>query len=78
MRPKRSLASVALELAAVLLVTAAAYAWGRNAAMAEWDRETLGGEHLLLLLPIIYYLWKRVLLDWLADLCDEWRDRNHG
>lgn len=35
MRRKRSLASVLFELATVLLVTAAAFAWGRSAAMAE-------------------------------------------
>lgn len=68
MKPKRSLASVIFELATVLLVTAAAFAWGRSAAMAEWGRETLGGEHLLLLLPIMYYIGKRVLLDWIEDL----------
>ncbi len=68
MRHKRSLASVIFELAAVLLVTAAAFVWGRSEAMAEWGRETFGGEHLLLLLPIMYYVGKRILLDWIADL----------
>lgn len=68
MKPERSLASVILELAAVLLVTATAFVWGRSAAMAEWGRENFGGEHLLLLLPIMYYIGKRILLDWIEDL----------
>ena len=68
MKPKWSLASVALELFAVLLLTAAAFVWGRNKAMAEWGRETFGGEHLLLLLPAIYYTGKRTILDWIADI----------
>ena len=49
MKPKRSLASVALELAVVLLVTALAFAWGARVAQAEWGRRTIGGEHLFLL-----------------------------
>lgn len=68
MKPKRSLAAVIFELATVLLITAAAFQWGRTTALAEWGRETFGGEHLLLLLPIMYYLGKRVLLDWAATL----------
>ena len=35
MKQKRSLASVLLELAAVLLVTALAFAWGRQAAQGR-------------------------------------------
>lgn len=68
MKPKRSLASAACELLAVLLVTGTAFMWGRGVALAECGRETLGGEHLFLLLPIMYHLGKRILLDWIADL----------
>ena len=35
MRRKRSLASILLELATVLLLTAAAFVWGRQAARIE-------------------------------------------
>ena len=68
MKPKRSLASVALELAAVLLVTALAFAWGVQAAHAERGYNAIGGEYLLLLLPAMYYTGKQTILDWIADI----------
>lgn len=74
MEPKRSLASVVLELAAVLLATALAFAWGKQVAQAERGYEAIGGEYLLLLLPAIYYTGKRTILDWVADLRELWRE----
>ena len=68
MRPKRSFASVACELLAVLLLTAAAFAWGVKTARIERGYEAIGGEYLLLLLPVIYYAGKWTMLDWIADL----------
>lgn len=68
MKPKRSLASVVLELTAVLLVTAIAFAWGKRIAQAERGYTAIGGEYLLLLLPAMYYTGKRAILDWIADL----------
>ena len=68
MRRKRSLASVLFELAAVLLMTALAFAWGKQTALAERGYNAIGGEYLLLLLPAIYYTGKQTILDWLADL----------
>ena len=59
MKPKRSLASVLLELAAVLLVTALAFAWGVQTAQAERGYTAIGGEYLFLLLPFMYYPGKR-------------------
>lgn len=50
-----------LELAAVLLVTALAFAWGRQVAQAERGYNAIGGEHLLLLLPAMYYAGKRTI-----------------
>ena len=70
MKPKRSLASVVLELAAVLLLTALAFAWGRQVAQTERGYTAIGGEYLFLLLPAMYYTGKRTLLDWIADLRD--------
>ena len=67
MRRKRSLASVLFELAAVLLMTAATFAWGRATARIERGYEAIGGEYLLLLLPAIYYAGKRTILDWIAE-----------
>ena len=74
MKPKRSLASVALELAAVLLVTALAFAWGVQTAQAERGYTAIGGEYLFLLLPAIYYTGKRTILDWIADIREQWRE----
>ena len=68
MKPKRSLTSVVLELAAVLLVTALAFAWGKQAAQAQRGYTAIGGEYLLLLIPFIYYPGKRTVLDWITDL----------
>lgn len=68
MRRKRSLASVLFELAAVLLVTALAFAWGKQTALAERGYNAIGGEYLLLILPAMYYTGKRTILDWIADI----------
>lgn len=68
MKPKRSLASVVLELAAVLLVTALAFAWGKQAAQAQRGYTAIGGEYLLLLIPFMYSPGKRTVLDWITDL----------
>lgn len=78
MKPRRSLASVALELTAVLLVTVLAFAWGKQTALAERGYEAIGGEYLLLLLPAIYYAGKRTLLDWITDLQEQRREGHHG
>ena len=74
MKAKRSLASVLLELAAVLLVTALAFAWGVQTAQAERGYTAIGGEYLFLLLPAIYYTGKRTILDWIADIREQWRE----
>ena len=59
---------MAFELAAVLLVTALAFAWGLRTAQAERGYTAIGGEYLLLLLPAMYYTGKRTILDWIADI----------
>ena len=61
-------AAAAVELAAVLLVTAAAFAWGQRAALIERGYTARGGEYLLLLIPAIYYIGKRIAADWIAEL----------
>ena len=68
MRRKRSLASVLFVLAAVLRMTALAFAWGKQTALAERGYNAIGGEYLLLLLPAMYYTGKQTILDWIADL----------
>jgi len=65
--------TAAAELAVVLLVTLAAFAWGKRAALIERGYTARGGEYLLLLTPAIYYTGKRTLLDWIAELRELWR-----
>jgi len=48
----------AAELASVILITAAAFAVGRKAALLERGCEAYGGECLLILIPVFYYVIK--------------------
>lgn len=63
-----------LELAAVLLVTALAFAWGKQAALAERGYNAIGGEYLLLFLPAMYYTGKRTILDWVTEIRELWKE----
>ena len=65
--------AAAVELAAVLTITAAAFAWGQRAAMIERGYDARGGECLLLLIPAIYYIGKRTAKDWITELRDLWK-----
>lgn len=76
MKPKRNLASMTLELLAVLLLTAFMFVWGRRTAWTERGYEAVGGEYLLLLLPAIYYIGKWTVLDWIAQIRNQRRERN--
>lgn len=77
MRRKRSPASVLFELAAVLLITIAAFAWGVKTARIERGYEAIGGEFLLLFLPTVYYIGKAMARDWVTDLCRLWEESGH-
>lgn len=66
--------AAAVELAAVLLITAAAFAWGQRAALIERGYTARGGEYLLLI-PFIYYTGKRIAEDWIVELRELWRGR---
>lgn len=68
-------AAAAVELAAVLLITAAAFAWGQRAALIERGYTARGGEYLLLLIPEIYYITKRIIVDWIKEIKKTWRRR---
>ena len=78
MRRKRSLAAVLFQLAAVLLVTALAFAWGKQTALAERGYNAIGGEYLLLILPAMYYTGKRTILDWVTEIRELWREGGNG
>lgn len=74
MNGKRKWTSAAVELAVVLLITVAAFVWGKRAALIERGYTAYGGECMLLLIPAIYYTGKRTLLDWIAELRDFWKN----
>ena len=67
MKNGKNRAAAAVELAAVLLATAAAFAWGQRAALIERGYTAHGGEYLLLLIPFIYYTGKWIAEDWIKD-----------
>ncbi len=48
----------AVELTAVLLVTIAAFLLCRQAALLKRGYSAIGGEYLLLLLPVLHYIGK--------------------
>ena len=73
MKNGKNRAAAAVELAAVLLATAATFAWGQRAALVERGYTARGGEYILLLIPAIYYTGKWTLLDWSAELRELWR-----
>lgn len=67
MRHKKKSRLAAAELLVVLIVTAVVFIKSRGYALAWRGYEAVGGEFMLLLLPIIYYEAKRIILDYVAD-----------
>lgn len=66
MRHKKK-SRIAAEFLAVIIVTAVVFTKGLSAALAWRGYKAVGGEFMLLLLPIIYYEAKRIILDYVAD-----------
>ena len=75
MKNGKNRVAAAVELVAVLLATAAAFAWGQRAALIERGYTARGGEYLLLAIPFIYYTGKRIAEDWIVELRELWRGR---
>lgn len=73
MRRKKKSRLAAAELLAVLIVTAVVFIKSRGYALAWRGYEAVGGECMLLLLPIIYYEAKRIILDFVADFVELYR-----
>lgn len=67
MRRKKKSRLATAEFLAVLIVTAVVFIKSRGYALAWRGYEAVGGEFMLLLLPIIYYEAKRIILDYVAD-----------
>lgn len=57
----------ALEAVVVILVSFLLFRMGQAQALHERGHEAIGGEYLLLGLPVLYYLLRAVLKDYLAD-----------
>ena len=73
MRRKKKSRLAAAEFLVVLIVTAVFFIKGMGYALAWRGYEAVGGEFMLLLLPIIYYEAKRIILDYAADFVDLYR-----
>lgn len=52
---------MAVELGAVLLITAAALLWGGRQALMERGYAACGGECMLILVPVLYYIGKAMV-----------------
>ena len=74
MKQKKKSRLAAAELIAVLIVTAVVFIKSRGYALAWRGYEAVGGELMLLLLPIIYYEAKRIILDFVADFIELYRN----
>jgi len=64
--------TTSIELTVILLVAAVSFLRGRQAALAMRGSGGYGGECLLLLLPVVYYVWKQIAADWLRDFREMW------
>lgn len=73
MRRKKKSRLAAAEFLAVLIVTAVVFIKSMGYALAWRGYEAVGGEFMLLLLPIIYYEAKRIILDYVADFAELYR-----
>ncbi len=73
MRHKKKSRLAAAEFLTVLIVTAVVFIKSRGYALAWRGYEAVGGEFMLLLLPIIYYEAKRIILDYVADFVELYR-----
>lgn len=73
MKHKKKSRLAAAELLAVLIVTAVVFIKSRGYALAWRGYEAVGGEFMLLLLPIIHYEAKRIILDFVADFIELYR-----
>ena len=72
MKHKKKSRLAAAEFLAVLIVTAVVFTKGLSAALAWRGYKAVGGEFMLLLLPIIYEA-KRIILDFVADFVELYR-----
>lgn len=73
MRRKKKSRLAAAEFLAVFIVTAVVFIKSMGYALAWRGYEAVGGEFMLLLLPIIYYETKRIILDYVADFVELYR-----
>ena len=65
----------AIEAVVVILASLALFLVGQAHALQERGYEAIGGEYLLLALPVLYYLLRAVIKDYLADLREIRRSR---
>ena len=54
--------------------TIALFILGKEAALRERGYRAIGGEALILFIPIIYYVAARTVKDWIETICDLQRE----
>lgn len=70
MRRRKRKSRLAAEFVGILTVTAVVFIKARAYAGAWRGYDAMGGEFLLLLLPIIYYLLKQTIRDYVRDFVE--------
>ena len=75
---KKSRLAAAVELSLILIVTANLFVMAADYALVERGYHAVGGEGLIPLVPIIYYLVKRVIRDFAADVARCYRNPPEG
>ena len=73
MKHKKKTRRRAVELIAVLTLTAALFIAASRYALIERGYAAAGGEYMLLLLPFIYYAGKRAIRDFATDFTELYR-----
>jgi hypothetical protein len=72
-RKKKSRLAAAEFLAVSYVIPPVVFTKGLSAALTWRGYKAVGGEFVLLLLPIIYYEAKRIILDFVADFVELYR-----
>ena len=62
------------ELVAVLVITIIAFGWAASAARIQRGYAAFGGEYMILIFPVVYYLAKKTILDWINDIRGLYRE----
>ncbi len=57
-----------IKWAAISILSVILFLIGKESALRERGYSAIGGEYLLLLLPVFYYIFERVIKDWIEAI----------